>query len=472
MSRNKLFLLIFYLFICFFFFSVNSENILAQTTKQTTTKKQNTTTKKQDTTTKKQDTTTKKQNTTTKKQNTTTKKQNITTKKQDITTKKQDITTKKQTTTKKQNTTTKKQNTTTKKQNTTTKKQDTTTKKQDTTTKKQNTITKKQEPLKLSGKETDLEAYVKRIKQLDPYAVITGWFSDWRDVSIYRRNAGYHYGYDIGLLRGFRVPAGWAGTVTAIIPWSDYEWGIMVTMKNGYSVTYGHLTPLVKVGTIIEPGMVVGEVAVNHVDIKVRDPQGNFVDIGNTRGLLAISPDVRFYPSLSTFSSYSSPIEVDYKKIVEAKQGELLRLNESISILQEYFDTENDILTFVKADTEKCKSIFDRGLISKTDLQNQLNEEEIQSNKVKDLQSRLSEQQKKAENLKEFILKHGGKEPKYVKKEKKIKDEDRERLEKAKEEAEKYQKLFEEGAVSKKLAESKEREYKRLKLEIMLKTEE
>ena len=472
MSRNKLFLLIFYLFICFFFFSVNSENILAQTTIQTTTKKQNTTTKKQDTTTKKQDTTTKKQNTTTKKQNTTTKKQNITTKKQDITTKKQDITTKKQTTTKKQNTTTKKQNTTTKKQNTTTKKQDTTTKKQDTTTKKQNTITKKQEPLKLSGKETDLEAYVKRIKQLDPYAVITGWFSDWRDVSIYRRNAGYHYGYDIGLLRGFRVPAGWAGTVTAIIPWSDYEWGIMVTMKNGYSVTYGHLTPLVKVGTIIEPGMVVGEVAVNHVDIKVRDPQGNFVDIGNTRGLLAISPDVRFYPSLSTFSSYSSPIEVDYKKIVEAKQGELLRLNESISILQEYFDTENDILTFVKADTEKCKSIFDRGLISKTDLQNQLNEEEIQSNKVKDLQSRLSEQQKKAENLKEFILKHGGKEPKYVKKEKKIKDEDRERLEKAKEEAEKYQKLFEEGAVSKKLAESKEREYKRLKLEIMLKTEE
>ncbi len=396
MSRNKLFLLIFYLFICFFFFSVNSENILAQTTIQTTTKKQNTTTKKQDTTTKKQD----------------------------------------------------------------------------TTTKKQNTITKKQEPLKLSGKETDLEAYVKRIKQLDPYAVITGWFSDWRDVSIYRRNAGYHYGYDIGLLRGFRVPAGWAGTVTAIIPWSDYEWGIMVTMKNGYSVTYGHLTPLVKVGTIIEPGMVVGEVAVNHVDIKVRDPQGNFVDIGNTRGLLAISPDVRFYPSLSTFSSYSSPIEVDYKKIVEAKQGELLRLNESISILQEYFDTENDILTFVKADTEKCKSIFDRGLISKTDLQNQLNEEEIQSNKVKDLQSRLSEQQKKAENLKEFILKHGGKEPKYVKKEKKIKDEDRERLEKAKEEAEKYQKLFEEGAVSKKLAESKEREYKRLKLEIMLKTEE
>ena len=131
MSRNKLFLLIFYLFICFFFFSVNSENILAQTTIQTTTKKQNTTTKKQDTTTKKQD----------------------------------------------------------------------------TTTKKQNTITKKQEPLKLSGKETDLEAYVKRIKQLDPYAVITGWFSDWRDVSIYRRNAGYHYGYDIGLLRGFRVPA-------------------------------------------------------------------------------------------------------------------------------------------------------------------------------------------------------------------------------------------------------------------------
>ena len=40
------------------------------------------------------------------------------------------------------------------------------------------------------------------------------------------------------------------------------------------------------------------------------------------------------------------------------------------------------------------------------------------------------------------------------------------------EEAEKYQRLFEEGAVSKKLAESKEREYKRLKLEIMLKTED
>ena len=126
----------------------------------------------------------------------------------------------------------------------------------------------------------------------------------------------------------------------------------------------------------------------------------------------------------------------------------------------------------LKSDTEKSKNIYDRGLISRTDFENQLNEEELQSNKVKDLQNRLSEQQKKAENLKKFILKHGGKEPQYVKKEKKIKDEDKERLEKAKEEAEKYQKLFEEGAVSKKLAESKEREYKRLKLELMLKTED
>ena len=455
MNRNNLYLLLF-IFIVFFCFVSVDVTIIAKN-QTTATKKQNATTKKQATATKKQDTTTKKQGTATKKQTTATKKQDTATKKQDTTTKKQD-------------TATKKQDTATKKQDTATKKQDTATKKQDTATKKQNTTTKKQEPLKLSGKETDLEAYVKRIKQLDPYAVITGWFSDWRDVSMYRRNAGYHYGYDIGLLRGFRVPAGWAGTVTAIIPWSDYEWGIMVTMKNGYSVTYGHLTPLVKVGTEIEPGMVVGEVAVNHVDIKVRDPEGNFVDIGNTRGLLAISPDVRFYPSVS--NSYYYPIEIDYTKIVEAKKGELLRLHESIAILQEYYDAENDILKMVKSDTERCKSIYDRGLISRTDLENQLNEEESQNSKVKDLKNRLSEQQKKAENLKKFILKHGGKEPQYIKKEKKIKDEDRERLEKAKEEAEKYQRLFEEGAVSKKLAESKEREYKRLKLEIMLKTEE
>ena len=441
MSRNNLFI---FIFLFSFFFFANADVVIAN--------KQNTTVNKQNTTVNKQNTTVNKQNTTVNKQNTTVNKQN--------------------TTVNKQNTTANKQNTTVNKQNATVNKQNTTANKQNTTANKQNTTAKKRESLKLSGKETDLDAYVKRIKQIDPYAVITGWFSDWRDVSMYRSHAGYHYGYDIGLLKGFRVPAGWAGTVTAIIPWSDYEWGIMVTMKNGYSVTYGHLTPLVKVGTVIEPGMVVGEVAVNHVDIKVRDPQGNFVDIGKTRGLLGISPDVRFYPSFSTFGSYSYPVEIDYKKIVEAKKGELLRLNESIAILQEYFDTENDILTMVKSDTEKSKNIYDRGLISRTDFENQLTEEELQSNKVKDLQNRLSEQQKKAENLKKFILKHGGKEPQYVKKEKKIKDEDKERLEKAKEEAEKYQKLFEEGAVSKKLAESKEREYKRLKLELMLKTED
>ena len=341
-------------------------------------------------------------------------------------------------------------------------------------TAKGNTAEKKAPPARAKaapgkhGRESDIDAYLRRIQRLDPYAVITGWFDDWRDVSIYRSHAGYHLGYDIGLLAGFAVPSGWAGTIVDIVPWSQNEWGVYLETKDGYIISFGHLHPTVKVGTKIEPGMTVGTVAVNHVDIKVRDPKGRYIDIGKTSGLLAIDPSVIFYMDTTNYNIS----KVDISKIIKAKQKELAKLKGSMAILNEYLEAEKDILAMMREDTERSRRIYESSLISKSELETREIDEKKQELKVKDLKTRLDFQKKNMESIRAFLKKNGAKEPAAVKKEKKIKETDRERLEEAKRQAEKYRELYEEGAVSRKTAEEKEREYKRLRLEIMLKTEE
>lgn len=113
-----------------------------------------------------------------------------------------------------------------------------------------------------------------------PYAEVTGRFHDWRGVSRYRRSAGLHLGYDIAMPAGTPVRAGWAGSVVSIAPWSDREWGITVSSSSGIETTYGHLSPGVGVGNVVEAGDVVGTVVVDHVDVKMRDASGNCVDFG------------------------------------------------------------------------------------------------------------------------------------------------------------------------------------------------
>ena len=113
-----------------------------------------------------------------------------------------------------------------------------------------------------------------------PGAVVTGGFYDWRTVSRYRRSAGLHLGYDIAMPAGTPVRVGWAGTVVSVAPWTETEWGVTVLSGSGVEVTYGHVVPGAGMGDRLEPGDVVGRVALDHVDVKMRDSAGNYVDFG------------------------------------------------------------------------------------------------------------------------------------------------------------------------------------------------
>ena len=126
----------------------------------------------------------------------------------------------------------------------------------------------------------DLADYVALQQRNFPGAVVTAGFYDWRTISKYRGHAGLHLGYDVAMPYGCPFSAGWAGTVTAITPWSDTEYGITVVHPDGSSVTYGHVAATVNVGQQVQPGDVLGTIAYNHVDVKMRDANGNYVDFG------------------------------------------------------------------------------------------------------------------------------------------------------------------------------------------------
>lgn len=111
-------------------------------------------------------------------------------------------------------------------------------------------------------------------------AWVSGTFYDYRTVSQWRRQAGLHLGYDIALPYGTSVSAGWGGVVTSIVPWSDTEWGVTVESPGGVNVTYGHIAPSVTVGQSVAVGQTVGRVALDHVDVKMRDSSGQYIPFG------------------------------------------------------------------------------------------------------------------------------------------------------------------------------------------------
>lgn len=126
---------------------------------------------------------------------------------------------------------------------------------------------------------SDLDELLNSQRKGDPGAFISSGFYDWRSVSKYRRHPGLHYGYDIAMLSGTPVRATWPGVVVAVTPWFGDEFGITVRGSEGLEVTYGHVLPLVTPGERVEAGRILGRVAVDHVDVKVRDTEGRFLDI-------------------------------------------------------------------------------------------------------------------------------------------------------------------------------------------------
>ena len=129
-----------------------------------------------------------------------------------------------------------------------------------------------------SAPATDLASYVSLLARTSPKASVSGRFTDWRSPSVYRRAAGRHNGYDVSLAAGQPALAGWPGHVTAVTPWYGREFGVTVVSPQGFSTTYGHIAPCVRVGMRVEPGDILGLVVVDHVDVKMRDSAGRFFD--------------------------------------------------------------------------------------------------------------------------------------------------------------------------------------------------
>lgn len=111
-------------------------------------------------------------------------------------------------------------------------------------------------------------------------AVVTSGFLDPRGVSRYRSQPGLHLGYDIAMPAGSPVLAAWPGTAIALVPWADGEWGVVVEHADGTRATYGHVAPQVQPGAAVVPGMTLGLIAVDHLDVKMRDARGEPLDYG------------------------------------------------------------------------------------------------------------------------------------------------------------------------------------------------
>jgi len=124
-----------------------------------------------------------------------------------------------------------------------------------------------------------LEEYLIIMRAIASYAQVTSGFYDYRPGRL-------HSGYDIGLDAGTQVPSGWAGVVTQIEHWGGCEYAITVKSENGVSVAYGHLSPMVEVGQQVQTGSIIGTVAYDHVDIKMMDACGTYVDFAKENPFL------------------------------------------------------------------------------------------------------------------------------------------------------------------------------------------
>lgn len=161
-------------------------------------------------------------------------------------------------------------------------------------------------------------------RQGDSGAFVSSGFHDWRGVSKYRSRPGLHAGYDIAMLAGSAVRTPWPGRVVAITPWYGPEVGVTVCLENGWEATFGHITSSVQVGQQVRRGDVIGRVVVDHVDVKMRDGGGAYVDFA-THKLPSTSQ-----ASPATRVARPLPTEAEKKAAAEAHR-EYLALLERLS---------------------------------------------------------------------------------------------------------------------------------------------
>lgn len=188
----------------------------------------------------------------------------------------------------------------------------------------------------------DLSEFVMLQQRHFPGAVVTSGFYDWRTTSRYRSHAGLHFGYDIAMPYGCPFSAGWPGRVVAIAVWSGEEHGITVDLGDGSTVTYGHVAPRVVVGQMVNTGDVLGTIARDHVDVKMRDAAGNYFDFGGSARVVAA-------PSWAG-SSWMTP-----KPSREALLAEWLVASNAVDLAKEELQQLETQIVLKRSETEQLK---------------------------------------------------------------------------------------------------------------------
>lgn len=160
-----------------------------------------------------------------------------------------------------------------------------------------------------AGPAYDLGALLSWQRRSYAPAVVTSGFFDSRGVSRYRSRPGLHLGYDIAMPYGAPALAAWPGVVTAVVPWYGAEYGVTVLHADGTTATYGHIVPSVGCGSRVEPGTVVGTIASDHLDVKMRDGNGIPYDFGSGATLALSAPAPAVDPLLEWRAARSRLIE-------------------------------------------------------------------------------------------------------------------------------------------------------------------
>lgn len=177
-----------------------------------------------------------------------------------------------------------------------------------------------------------LRDYLALQRQRVPRATVVGGFDDWRPLSKYRAHAGLHLGYDVALPAGAPAVAGWNGVVTRIVTWYGPECGISVLSPSGYETTYGHLRPAVAVGDAVAAGGVVGTVVVDHVDVKMRGPDGIHHDFGKDRPAAATrSHPGSTLPRLSRAEALRNYLRIRYSIELTREEAERVAAAERVA---------------------------------------------------------------------------------------------------------------------------------------------
>lgn len=206
------------------------------------------------------------------------------------------------------------------------------------------------EPARTGAK--DLAGLVALQQRHYPQAWVSSGFYDWRTTSRYRSAAGLHLGYDIAMPAGAPFAAGWSGVVTGIANWSGPEYGITVESADGTRVTYGHVSPSVHVGAHVQAGDVLGTIAADHLDVKMRDAAGNYLDFGGNSKVpgpswepVAGSREDYLVAWLVAQNAYDLAKEDQQRGLAEARSARLERqrlkarlpvLAENVKTMEEY----------------------------------------------------------------------------------------------------------------------------------------